>query len=39
MRYLGYAGRAVPVSLWDTGNLGFVTVRVAAFVAAVAEQQ
>lgn len=36
---LGYAGWAVPVSLWDTGDLGFVTVGVAAFVAAVTQQQ
>lgn len=39
MRNLGYAGRAVPVSLWDTGDLGFVTVSVAAFVTAVTQQQ
>lgn len=39
MRNLGYAGRAVPVSLWDTGDLGFVTVSVAAFVTAVTQQE
>lgn len=39
MTHLGYAGGAVPVSLWDTGDLGFVTVGVAAFVAAVTQQQ
>lgn len=39
IRNLGYAGRAVPVSLWDTGDLGFVTVSVAAFVAAVTQQE
>lgn len=37
--YLGDAGRAVPVPLRDTGNLGFVTVSVAAFVAAIAQQE
>lgn len=36
---LGYASWAVPVSLWDTGDLGFVTVSVAAFIAAVTQQQ
>ena len=37
--YLGYAGRAVPVSLWDSGDLGFVTVSVAAFVTAITQQE
>ena len=37
--YLGYAGQAVPVSLWDTGDLGFVTVSVAAFVTAITQQE
>lgn len=38
-RNLGYAGRAVPVSLWDTGDLGFVTVSVAAFITAITQQE
>lgn len=38
-RYLGYAGRAVPVSFWDAGDLGFVTVSVAAFVTAITQQE
>lgn len=37
--YLGYAGWAVPVSLRDTGDLGFVTVSVAAFVTAITQQE
>ena len=37
--YLGYAGRAVPVSLWDTGGLGIVTVSVAAFITAITQQE
>ena len=37
--HLGYAGGAVPVPLGDGGDLGFVTVRVAAFVTAVTQQE
>ena len=39
LRYLGYAGRAVPVSLRDAGDLGFMAVGVAAFITAVTQQQ
>lgn len=37
--YLGYAGWAVPVSLWDTGDFGFVTISVTAFVTAITQQE
>lgn len=37
--HLGYAGGAVPVPLGDGGDLGFVTVRVAAFVTAITQQK
>lgn len=39
LSYLGYAGWAVPVSLRDTGDLGFMTVSVAAFVTAITQQE
>lgn len=39
MRYLGYTSWAVPVSLRNSRDLGFVTVSVTAFVAAVTQQE
>lgn len=38
-RYLGYADWTVPVALWDAGDLGFVTVSMAAFVTAITQQE
>lgn len=39
MRYLGYTSWAVPVSLGNSRDLGFVTVSVTAFVAAITQQE
>lgn len=39
IKNLGYASWAVPVSLWDSRDLGFVTVSVTAFVAAITQQE
>lgn len=37
--YRWNAGWTVPVSFWDAGDLGFVTVSVTPFVTAVTQQQ